>query len=223
MIFYHFSLDPACRLIRLLLAEKGMPEPEMREERYWERNPRLLALNPASEVPVLRLGDGSALSGVWPIVEYIEETGPAPSLLPDSPVARGEARRLTDWFMRIFANDVSGLLLRERVLTRVIPGQSPDTASLRAGLSNIELHLEYISWLTERRRWLAGDQMTLADLAAAAALSAVDYAGDVPWKDHPDARDYYARLKSRPSMRPLLAERLSGVQPARHYAELDFE
>ena len=83
-------------------------------------------------------------------------------------------------------------------------------------------HLDYIGWLTERRNWLAGDHLSIADLAAAGHLSGLDYLGDVPWDDHPAAKEWYMRIKSRPSFRPLLTERMPSVTAARHYAELDF-
>src|SRR3546814_10199445 len=80
----------------------------------------------------------------------------------------------------------------------------------------------YIAWLSDRRRWLAGDAFSRADIVAAAELSAVDYIGDVPWAEHGGAKDWYARVKSRPSFRAILADHISGVQPPKHYADLDF-
>ena len=70
--------------------------------------------------------------------------------------------------------------------------------------------------------WLAGDDFSLADIAAAAHISCVDYLGDVPWSDYPGAHDWYARVKSRPSFRPLLADHIPGLPPPKHYADLDF-
>ncbi len=72
------------------------------------------------------------------------------------------------------------------------------------------------------RDWLAGERLSYADLAAAAHLSAVDYLGDVPWNEDEAAKNWYARVKSRPSFRPILAETLAGVPPSKTYADLDF-
>ena len=58
--------------------------------------------------------------------------------------------------------------------------------------------------------------MSYADLAAAAHLSAVDYLGDVPWSEDEAAKTWYARMKSRPSFRPLLADTLPGCRRRRH-------
>jgi len=76
--------------------------------------------------------------------------------------------------------------------------------------------------LTEKRTWLAGDSFSLADIAAASHLSAVDYIGDVPWEEHQSAHDWYSRVKSRPSFKPLLEERIPGFTPSEHYENVDF-
>jgi glutathione S-transferase len=97
-----------------------------------------------------------------------------------------------------------------------------NSQSIRNAKANIRYHLDYLSWLIDRRRWIAGEEFSLADLTAAAHLSAVDYLGDVPWNDHEIAKDWYMRIKSRPSFRTLLSDRLGGITPPSHYAELDF-
>ena len=107
-------------------------------------------------------------------------------------------------------------------MTREQGGGPPDTDALRAARHNIRYHMAYVGWLVRTRDWLAGDRLTLADLAAAAHLSAVDYLGEVPWSEDEAAKHWYARMKSRPSFRPILAEAQAGVPPAAHYADLDF-
>jgi glutathione S-transferase len=98
----------------------------------------------------------------------------------------------------------------------------PNSTAIRAGKSNLGYHLEYITYLAERRRWLAGDHFSLADISAAAHLSSLDYLGDVPWDEHEPAKEWYARVKSRPSFRPLLADHIPGITPPAHYTDLDF-
>ena len=95
-------------------------------------------------------------------------------------------------------------------------------AAIRAARSIIRYHLGYVGWLMGSRNWLAGDRLSYADLAAAAQFSSADYLGDVPWNESETARTWYARIKSRPSFRPLLADRIAGMPPASHYADLDF-
>jgi glutathione S-transferase len=218
---FHLWLDPFARKVRIVLAEKGL-DFTLKVEKTWERRPDFLALNPACEVPVLVEDDGSVLADAAAIAEFLEETHPEPALLPGDAAGRAEARRLAAWFDRKFDQEVSRNLLGEKVMKRFLGLGHPHSGAIRAGHSNLHTHLDYIGYLTERRRWLAGDQFSFADIAAAAHLSCIDYLGDVPWDAHEPAKDWYARIKSRPSFRPLLADHIPGINPPRHYANLDF-
>jgi glutathione S-transferase len=107
-------------------------------------------------------------------------------------------------------------------MTQEQGGGPPDTDVLRAARHNIRYHLSYIGWLVRTRDWLAGDRLSLADLAAAAHLSVADYLGEVPWNEDEATRNWYARVKSRPSFRTILADTLAGIPPSKTYADLDF-
>lgn len=218
---YHQPLCPFSRKVRVVLAEKRI-EADLVAEPVWQRRAEFLALNPAGDVPVLENGDGLALADSQAIVEFLEETTPEPTLLGESPEERAEARRLVAWFDRKFNAEVTQHLVGEKVMNRLLRLGQPDSRAIRAGLANIHSHLGYVSFLMERRTWLAGDRMTLADIAAAAHLSCVDYLGDVPWDQHEEARTWYARMKSRPSFRAILADHVNGLPPAPAYADLDF-
>ncbi len=201
------------------------------EERSWDRRTEFLKLNPAGTTPVLVEEGMPPVPGAAIIVEYLEETrgGKVPPhlrLMPGDPGGRVEVRRLMSWFNDKFFEEVSGTLVTERIYKRFIPmaqgGGSPDTAALRVARNNIRYHLSYIGWLIRSRDWLAGDALSYADLAAAAHLSAADYLGDVPWDEDETAKAWYARIKSRPSFRVLLGEKLPGLPPSASYANLDF-
>ncbi|MEQ9556193.1 MAG: glutathione S-transferase family protein [Rhodospirillales bacterium] len=218
---YHLWMSPFCRKARIFLGEKRL-EHELRIENIWERREEFLALNPAGSVPVLVEIDGTAISGADVICEFLDEVHDDPPLIGRTPVIRAEVRRLTNWFDEKFNREVTDNLVGEKLLKRFLGQGEPKGARIRAGHANIHMHLNYLSFLIERRRWLAGDDFSMADVAAAAHLSCVDYLGDVPWEDHPEARDWYARIKSRPSMRSVLSDRMPGFPPPRHYADLDF-
>jgi glutathione S-transferase len=147
-------------------------------------------------------------------------------LLPEDSGARAEVRRLLDWFNLKFFQEVSNWLMTEKVYKQFMPreqgGGGPDMDLVRAARANIRTHLRYIGYLAANRNWLAGDRLSYADLAAAAHLSSVDFLGDVPWDENEGAKLWYARVKSRPSFRPLLADRLPGLAPSPAYADLDF-
>jgi glutathione S-transferase len=218
---YHLPLSPFSRKVRIVLAEKGL-ETTLIPEKVWERRPEFLALNPAGQVPVLIDQDGTVVVDSQAIAEYLEVLYPDRRLLGFDPPARAEQRRLTAWFDLLFHNEVTVNLLYEKVNKRFMGLGEPDSARVRAGHQNIHRHLTYVAWLAERRKWLAGDEFGLADIAAAAQLSCLDYINAVPWDAHEGARDWYARVKSRPAFRAILADHIAGMPPPRHYADLDF-
>jgi glutathione S-transferase len=221
LTLYYLSLCPFSRKVRLALIEKRM-EFEMHTESVWERRDEFLALNPTGEVPVLISESGAALSGSDAILEYLDEIQPEPPLYGVTPLERAEARRLVYWFDRKFNIEVTENLVTEKIMKRILGLGEPNSQVIRAGHANIHIHLNYISYLVDRRNWLAGDNLTVADLAASAHLSTIDYIGDVPWNEYPAARDWYARIKSRLSFRPLLEDLIPGAPPAKHYRDLDF-
>lgn len=218
---FHLWLSPFSRKVRVVLAEKKL-DFELVLEKDWEHRPEFLAMNPAGEVPVLREPDGCIIADHDAICEYLDEIQLEPSLMGLDPVLRAEVRRVCAWFDVKFWNEVGANLIGEKVMKRWLGSGSPDSAKIRAGYANVRTHLEYLSFLAERRTWLAGDSFSMADIAAGAHLSCIDYIGDVPWDDYPHAKDWYARIKSRPSFRPLLSDHIPGVPPPKHYADLDF-
>ncbi len=218
---YHLWLSPFCRKVRIVLAEKAL-DFDLEIERVWQRRDAFLRLNPAGSVPVLVEPDGATLAESSAVCEYLDEVYPDPLLIGATADARAETRRLVAWFDGKFHREVTDNLLTEKLDKRFMGMGGPDSAAIRAGHDNIATHLDYIGYLSERRSWLAGDTLSLADAAAAAHISALDYLGDVPWENHPRAKDWYARIKSRPSFRPLLEDRIPGLPPPKHYADLDF-
>ena len=217
---FHVPLSPFCRKVRLSLAEKKI-EVELVEEKYWEASPDFLRRNPAGKVPVLKIDD-LTLSESAAICEYLEERHPDPPLMPKDPGERAEVRRLVGWFDDKFHHEVTSKLLYERVTKKLMGAGHPEAKHVKAGSKAIKFHLRYMTWLLEQRRWLAGNAMTLADFAAAAHLSALDYTSDVDWDCAAVVRDWYAKIKSRPSFRAILADQVPGFPPPAHYADLDF-
>ena len=226
---YHHPMSGPSRYVRLLLAEFALSA-EFTEEKPWLRRKEFLALNPAGTLPVLIDGDVDPVCGATVAGEFLDETAGAmmreKRLMPENPHSRAEVRRLVEWFTQKFENEVSRYLVGERVFKQLMRpeegGGSPDAALIRAGRNNLKSHLKYVGWLAASRNWLAGTRISQADMAAAAALSVMDYMGEISWESEPAARDWYMRVKSRPSFRPLLADKVPGLPPASHYIDLDF-
>lgn len=219
-------LDPFSRRLRLALAEYGVAV-ELIDEEPWAPSPDIFELNPAGTLPVYLEDAATPLSGIEAITEYLEETKAGRvALIPGDVFERAEVRRLAGWFDGKFYAEVSEPLLTEKVIRRFLGrdrgGGGPDTARVRQAMARLRDHLDYISHLADHRVWLAGEDLSIADLAAAGHISAVDYFGDIPWTDYPVAKSWYQRVKSRPSFRPLLADTIRGMAPGAHYADLDF-
>lgn len=218
---YHLWLSPASRAVRLLLAEKGL-EFDAQIEPIWEGREEFLAMSPTGEVPVLVDIGGEVISDVTAICEYLEEAYPDVPMIPGTATERAEIRRLVAWFGTKFQREVTRNLVDEKVMKRFMGMGQPDAQAIRVGHHNISYHMEYLCYLAERRSWLAGETFSLADIVAATQLSCLDYLGDVPWDDFEQAKNWYARIKSRPTFRSLLSDRIGGLKPADHYHDLDF-
>lgn len=221
-------MSAGSRAIRLMMSEYRM-DLTLQEEHVWERREEFTAINPAATVPVL-VDNDITIIGAQVIGEYLDETQGVlkrdQRLFPEDPVGRAEMRRIIDWSLIKLEAEVTRYAVHERITKRQMPanmgGGAPDSQALRAARSNIKYHLKYFDWLAATRNWLAGDNLTHADLCAGAALSVLDYIGEIEWNEEPNLKDWYARLKSRPSFRPLLADRLRGMPPVSHYVDLDF-
>lgn len=219
----------ACRFIRLAFGEYG-EELSLIEELPWMRRREFLAMNPAGTLPVLLAEGETPIVGATVISEYLDETRGALKrdrrLLAEDPMGRAEIRRLTEWYLVKAEAEVTRHLVRERVLKPIMPqelgGGSPDSGAIRTARANVRQHMKYINWLAGTRHWLAGPRISYADLAAASTISVLDYLGEVDWNGNSAAREWYTRMKSRPSFRPLLLDRVRGLSPVAHYADLDF-
>lgn len=217
---YHYPLSPFCRKLRLVLAEKKI-EVSLIEEKFWERRPEFLMLNPAGKVPVLR-GSGLILSDSQATSEYLEAIHPEPPLIPEDPQVQYEMRRLIFWFDEKFYREVTYPLVYERMLRKIQRKGSPDGRILRLALRSLRFHKRYVSNLLHERHWLAGKSMSLADFTAAAHFSCLDFLNDIDWSEDSDLKNWYAAIKSRPAFRSLLADYVPGYLQPPHYSDLDF-
>ena len=217
---YHSPLSPFCRKVRLCLAEKRV-DVELIEEKYWEKSAEFLRRNPAGKVPILSI-EGKTFTESTAICEYLEDLYPEPALFPNGADEKYETRRLVAWFDDKFHQEVTSKLLYERVIKKVSGQGFPVSKNVKEGARNIKFHISYMEWLLERRRWLAAEHMSIADFAAAAHFSALDYISDVDWTRSNVVKDWYAKIKSRPAFRRILADQISGFPPPSHYNDLDF-
>ena len=172
------SIGPNPRVVRIFFAEKGVEVPmeavdlmggENRQAPYLERNP-------AGQLPCLELDDGSYLSEILAICEYIDEKHPEPALIGTTAEERAETRM---WTRRIdlgIAENIFGgfryaeglPLFKDRM--RTIPAAADD---LKA---NAQDKLEWLDGQLAGREWVCGDRYTVADILL---FGVVEFAGSV--------------------------------------------
>lgn len=224
-VLYHFAFDPGSRAARLALGEARIEFTET-PVRPWEEGCPVVSLNPSGMPPVIQVADahGRPLTLCEPaaILGWLEERTSEPLLLPKDPAERAEVRRLLAWFERRFTDEVNAVLLHERMEKPLLRLGPPEARALRAGREALKSHLTMMEGLLARRDALAGRRISQADIVAAAHLSVLDYFGEVSWASYPGLKTWYMKLKSRPSFRPLLADRFPGVQASAWYQDLDF-
>jgi len=217
---HQFPLCPFSRAVRFALAEKGVVH-ELILTIPWEHREALSRLNPAIQTPVLENG-ALVLCDSAAILEYFDETVERTPLLGAGAAERAEARRLAAWFSQRFFAEVTAPLLRERMWKRLVGRAAPDGIAIRDANRAAELQLQYVDDLLDESRWLAGPTFGIADIHAAAQISVADYLGGIDWGGHQSAKIWYSALKSRPTFRALLADRMEGIRPPADYDKLDF-
>ncbi len=218
---YHFPLSPFSRKIRIILKEKKLDfEPII--ENYWERRREFLAMNPASQVPVLVEEGEILLADSGAILEYLEEKYTDIKLIGEDINDRAEVRRIANWFNNKFYYEVTKYIVDEKAMKFFKKLGSPNSRVLQASRKNMHYHLEYIAYLMRTRRWLAGEYFSIADITAASHLSVLDFLNEVPWEKYPEVKEWYSIVKSRPSFRDILNDKIVGFEPPKHYRDLDF-
>lgn len=220
VLLVHSSLLPQCRKIRIMMAEKKILF-FLKEENPWTLSKDIMKINPAGELPIF-IFDGNIVAGNYAITEFLEETYTQNRLINGNNKQRAETRRLTDWFDNKFHREVFQYIVGEKIYKRFSLRQPPESKRIIIGSNNLRFHMEYIDWIIERNNYLAGNDFSLADISAAAQLSVIDYLGDVPWDDYKNAKLWYSKVKSRPSFKEILNDRIKGIYPSKHYTNLDF-
>lgn len=218
---YHLPFSANSRLVRIALLEKKI-DVKLIVERIWERRDSFLALNPEGQVPVLLTDQNISLSGASVIIEWLEDMSSENSLIGNDINFRAEARRIMLWFNNKFSLEVESSIVYEKIMKVFMGKGNPDSNILRVGRKNLITHMQYIDWLSKNRDWLAGNSYSIADISASANLSILDYLGEIQWKDYSYAKEWYARVKSRPSFRSLLLDKIPGLLPPKYYSDLDF-
>lgn len=220
---FHYPLSGFSRIVRVILAEKHL-DCEMVYEAPWDPSDELCEYSISGEVPVFVDISGAVIQGVSAIREYLEEVYPENQLIGSDFQQRAEARKIADWFSYTFFRDSYYPIVNEKILKRFSRDidRRPDPSCVRAASAKLNNHMEYIAWLVDRRNWLAGREFSIADINAACFLSVLDYLGAIQWDKYDLVKNWYVRIKSRPSFRGILKDNLPQIPPSTDYSNLDF-
>jgi glutathione S-transferase len=219
-ILYHFSLCPFSRKVRFFLNESEIKY-QKEEVEFWKREPFFMKLNPACETPILyEKKKDLVIVDSFVIVNYLANLSKTNFWYEKNNFF--ETQRLEMWFDKKFYNEVSKYILEEK-LYNLFTKKNINGRRLRAGQQNLDEHIKYMEYLLNKRKWLAGEHFSLADIAGATQISCLDYLGEVRWNRYKTLKRWYLIIKSKPSFVDILQDRMDLVPPVKYYSEVDFD
>jgi glutathione S-transferase len=198
--FYN-SISPNPRVVRMFMAEKGLKIPTQEVDLMAgdNRKPDHLARNPHGQMPALELDDGSFISEILAICEYLEDTNPSPALIGTNPKEKAEARM---WTRRVDLNIVEPLTngFRFSQGLRLFQNRIVCVPEAADGLKKIAQ--DRLTWLDGQmagKEFLCGNRFTLADILLFCFL---DFGASVGQPLNPENKNvtaWFERIKARPS------------------------
>ena len=219
-ILYHYYLCRSSRYTRLILEEHKIAY-DTQLENYWKPQKDFLKLNPAGHLPVLVNEENFPIIGANSCVEYIKDLELTPKLFVDDYKEKAEINRLVHWFDVIFKKEVFDPIIYEKVFSRIVDNITPNSENIRAALDNLDFHLQYFNYLLNSKNYFINDELTYLDFLAAANFSVLDYLGLLNLKSYSNLREWYFKVKSRPSFKTLLKDQIIGLNPHENYKNMD--
>ena len=218
---HHYYLCSSSRYIRLILEEHNIRY-ETQLENFWKPQKDFLKINPAGHLPVLVNEENFPIVGANACLEYIKDLKLRPNLFADNYKDKAEINRLNHWFETIFKKEVFDPIIYEKVFSRIVENIIPDSENIRAALNNLDFHIKYFNYLLNKKIFFVKDKLTYLDLLAAANLSVLDYLGLLDFKTNENIKEWYFKIKSRPSFKTLLKDQIVGLNPHENYRNIDF-
>lgn len=195
------SIGPNPHVVRMFMAERGISLPtEMVDLPSGEnRQGDYLKVNPAGQTPALLLDDGSVVSEILAICEYLDETQPGDRLLGATPEERAQSRRWTRWVdlnvcepMGNGFRFAEGLpMFKDRV--HCVPEAAP---GLKAIAQN------RLAWLDARladHDYIGGDRFGMADILLFCFQAFGNAVGQPLNPEFKNLTAWFARVGARPS------------------------
>ena len=216
---YHYFLCSSSRFVRVCMEEKKINF-QLRIENYWKPSENFLIMNPAGYFPILLTSSNYPVVGSSVIMEYLEDLDNEGFLLDNK--VKPEIRRLVQWFEIIFKKDVLMPIMFEKIYKPIENNMNPDNNVIRSSLSNLQFHMKYFDILIDKKDYLTSDRISYADLYLVSSLSVLDYLGELNFNGFDNIKDLYFKLKSRPSFKNILKDRIVGINPSKSYLKLDY-
>lgn len=195
------SVGPNPHVVRMFMAERGvsMPLEEVDIMGGENRKDGYLAVNPAGQMPALVLDDGTLITEVTAICEYLDETQPGDSLIGKTPLERAQTRRWTRWAdLNVVEPLTNGFrfaeglpMFKERM--RCIPEAADGLKAIAQD------KLAYLDTQLETRDWVAGDRLTMADTMLFPFLAFGEQVGQPLNRDMKNLAGWYDRVAQRES------------------------
>ncbi len=198
------SLSPFVRKVLIFAAEKGV-ELESAPTVFGKPDAEFLATSPFGKIPGFRDGD-FAISDSTAIVTYLEAKYPEPALFPSDPAERARAVWY-DEFVDTIMVPAGGKIFFNRIVAGLIGRQGDMAVADKAAAEEMPPLYDYLeSVMPEGDNWLAGDRLTIADIAVASPMVNMMHCGASPDPEkYPKLTAYVARWFERPSLKPLIA------------------
>lgn len=196
---YGLTLSTFTRTVLMAAVEKGVPFERGITEFPDMKSPEHMALNPFGRIPVLRHGD-FVLYESSAICKYLDRVFEGPNLQPDDPQ---ECALMDQWVSAInsyMAGHIMGRLVGPYLFPKGKDGQ-PDRERIEKSKPKAREYLSLLDSAYGERNTLAGNNVTLADLAAAPVLHYVSIIPEGPemLEPVPNVRRVLASLQERPS------------------------
>ena len=220
IILHHYYLCSSSRYIRLILEEHKITY-NTQLENYWKPQKDFLQLNPAGHLPVILNKENFPIVGANACLEYIKDLNLKPHLFVNNYKDKAELYRLHHWFDTIFKKEVLDPIIYEKVFSRIVENIIPNSENIRAALQNLDFHAQYFNYLLDNKNYFIKDKLTYLDLLAAANLSVLDYLGLLNLKTNKNVKEWYLKIKSRPSFKTLLKDQIVGLNPHENYKSID--
>ncbi len=215
---FHYFLCPSSRFIRIILIEKKI-DFDLFIENFSDPTEDYLFKNPAGFFPVLNTSFNENIVGSLVIVEYLQNLMLPPTLMIKK--NENEIRRLLFWFETNFKNEIIIPLLKEKVFKRFEKNSVPSSHVIRTARSNLKYHMQYFNYLIKEHDFFVDDNLSYVDLFYGASLTVLDYIDELNFFEFEKLKNLYSIVKSRPSFKKILADRIIGVNPHSDYLKLD--